>query len=333
MTPRASKHPLPAIPAAADDDLPEGWTQTKLRDLAAAIKGKKPAELLPERFEGAVPYIDIKAFETGEFREYAAPESARMAQKGDILIVWDGARSGLVGKMPDKGAVGSTLAVMQPYAGNKDYLALFLRASFQQINTNVRGTGIPHVDPEILWDLDVPLPPLAEQKRIVAKVEELLSRVNAAREFLAKVPAILKRFRQSVLAAACSGRLTAEWREENPTEDAANLIEEVRQKRPVRFRDATVRDDLDLPEIPDKWRWTNLRFLFSPNEAFCYGVVQPGTDDQDGVFLVRAGDFSNGRVALDSLRRISQRVHDQYRRSELVSPSGMVETPRLAGGD
>jgi len=56
--------------------------------------------------------------------------------------------------------------------------------------------------------------PSPEQQRIVAKVEALLARVNAARERLAKAPAILKRFRQSVLAAACSGQLTADWRED-----------------------------------------------------------------------------------------------------------------------
>src|SRR5262249_7787050 len=57
-----------------------------------------------------------------------------------------------------------------------------------------------------------PIPPLTEQAHIVARIESLLARVNAARERLAKAPAILKRFRQSGLAAACSGRLTAAWR-------------------------------------------------------------------------------------------------------------------------
>lgn len=69
--------------------------------------------------------------------------------------------------------------------------------------------------------LIVPIPPLNEQRRIVAKLEELLARVEASQQRLAKIPVILKRFRQSVLAAACSGRLTADWREENiPSENA-----------------------------------------------------------------------------------------------------------------
>ena len=59
------------------------------------------------------------------------------------------------------------------------------------------------------------VPPLPEQRRIVTHVEALLTRVQAARERLAKAPARLKRFRQSVLAAACSGQLTADWRETN----------------------------------------------------------------------------------------------------------------------
>ncbi len=74
------------------------------------------------------------------------------------------------------------------------------------------SSAIPGLNRDDIYRQLLLLPPLAEQKRVVAKVEELLARVNAAREHLAKVPAILKRFRQSVLAAACSGRLTEEWR-------------------------------------------------------------------------------------------------------------------------
>ncbi|MFH0985278.1 MAG: restriction endonuclease subunit S [Candidatus Omnitrophota bacterium] len=64
--------------------------------------------------------------------------------------------------------------------------------------------------------IDVPVPSLNEQHRIVAKLEKLLTRVETCKERLEKIPALLKRFRQSVLAVACSGRLTADWREGNP---------------------------------------------------------------------------------------------------------------------
>jgi type I restriction enzyme S subunit len=65
-----------------------------------------------------------------------------------------------------------------------------------------------------IYEVEVPIPPLNEQRRIVAKLESLLGKVDACQERLEKIPVILKRFRQSILAAACSGRLTADWREQ-----------------------------------------------------------------------------------------------------------------------
>ena len=89
-------------------------------------------------------------------------------------------------------------------------------------------------DLKALQRLPVPLP-LAEQKRIVAKIEELLARVNATRERLAKVPVILKRFRQAVLAAACSGRLTEDWQEQRlvASDSAQDLLASISSKRRV----------------------------------------------------------------------------------------------------
>jgi type I restriction enzyme S subunit len=72
---------------------------------------------------------------------------------------------------------------------------------------------------EELLDLEIVRPPLNEQRRIVAKLEKLLSRVDTAKDRLAKIPLILKRFRQSVLAAAYSGRLSERWRIRNDRSD------------------------------------------------------------------------------------------------------------------
>jgi type I restriction enzyme S subunit len=81
----------------------------------------------------------------------------------------------------------------------------------------------------------VVLPPLNEQHRIVDKLEKLLTRVNNCKDRLDKIPGLLKRFRQSVLAAACSGRLTADWREKNPdvepTMELLKMISEEKAKK------------------------------------------------------------------------------------------------------
>ena len=74
------------------------------------------------------------------------------------------------------------------------------------------GTTRKRITRKKLESLPVPVPPLAEQKQIAAKVDELLAQVDSIKARLDAIPAILKRFRQSVLAAAVSGRLTEDWR-------------------------------------------------------------------------------------------------------------------------
>jgi type I restriction enzyme S subunit len=88
------------------------------------------------------------------------------------------------------------------------------------------GSAVPRLNLEDVRKLRVPLAPLNEQRRIVAKLEKLFSHVDTAQARLATIPRILKRFRQSVLAAACSGRLTTDWREKNAVniEEWSNII-------------------------------------------------------------------------------------------------------------
>jgi type I restriction enzyme S subunit len=90
--------------------------------------------------------------------------------------------------------------------------------------------------------IQVPLIPLAEQCRIVAKLETLLGKVNDCQQRLAKIPVLLKRFRQAVLAAACSGELTVDWRSEH-SEDRLSRQEEKTQEVVS-----------GLFEIPDSWQ-------------------------------------------------------------------------------
>ncbi|MRS02680.1 hypothetical protein EG832_05575, partial [bacterium] len=157
------------------------------------------------------PYINIEAFEKGVLSQFTDGEGATISNATDVLIVWDGARCGLVGK-GITGAVGSTLARL--FSSGVDYLYLyyFLQSMFTFINSKPRGVGIPHVDPGIFWNIDFPLAPLPEQHRIVAKIEELLTQLDAAESALKRTKANLERYRRSVLQAAVTGELTKEWR-------------------------------------------------------------------------------------------------------------------------
>jgi len=179
----------------------------------------------------------------------------------------------------------------------------------------------------------------------VAKVEEVLGRVTAARKRLASVSMILKRFRQAVLASACSGRLTEAWRSGQQGLDCGdNLARRIGQHRRERYVGACCeaklaghrkpreydnvqprpRVDFPLFELPEEWIWVDLRFVMDEQQPFCYGVVQPGEDRPSGVPLIRAGDLQGGTVDLSFLRRIPVEIDAQYSRSRVAGGELLV---------
>src|SRR5204863_4360907 len=108
----------------------------------------------------------------------------------------------------------------------------FLKTVERQLLEKGKGMGVLNVSAGDIESLPFNLAPLGEQRRIVAKLEKLLGKVDACQQRLAKITVLLKRFRQSVLAAACSGRLTADWRKENPlVETAEVLLARIKEKR------------------------------------------------------------------------------------------------------
>lgn len=182
-------------------ELPKNWLEVSLQDVTKNVKGKKPKIQSEIEFEGSIPYMDIKALEYNEIRQFADVESSKIFEEGDVAMVWDGARSGWVSKT-NFGAIGSTLVAFKPIKIKSNYLFYYLLEKYPYINSNARGVGIPHVDPTVLWNLGFPLPPLAEQNRIVAKLDSLFAQLESIKTSIAKIPVLLKNFRQQVLTQA-----------------------------------------------------------------------------------------------------------------------------------
>ena len=214
-------------------------------------KGKLPkylSDVEDERFN--FPYVDIKAFEKGNIQRYTDGDRCLICENGELLIVWDGARCGLVGKAI-QGAVGSTLAVIKPKESlHKNYLFYFLKSKFNTFNTIVKGIGIPHLNPQIIQNSELIIPNLEIQHRIVAKLEELFSQLDIALSELKKAKQLIKTYKQSVLSSAFTGKLTI---------DNSQL---------------TINEETGLPE---GWKWVKLQNVcskiqdgshFSPQEQF-----------------------------------------------------------------
>ena len=190
-------------------NIPDNWKYINLSEVFLFDKGKKPKKLESKKFKGSVPYLDIKAIETSKIDRWADSQSARLTTNEEIVIVWDGARSGWAG-VSKNGALGSTLVSVKPVLVNQCYLYYFLRSKFEFINDNAKGVGIPHVDPEILLNLKFPLAPLEEQGKIVEKIDYIFEKLTEIEKSLGKIFQFSIDLKISVLDLAATGELTAD---------------------------------------------------------------------------------------------------------------------------
>ena len=181
------------------------WETVKLGEFATHEKGKKPKNQKTEQDEVfKFPYINIEAFEKGVIETYTDGEKCRFCFEDDFLMVWDGSRSGLVGKGMN-GALGSTLVRINLSGIENNYAYHFLTSKYQEINTRAKGSGTPHVDPYLLWNYDFSICSLPEQRAIVAKIEDLFSDLDKGIADLNKAQDQLKVYRQAVLKKAFEG--------------------------------------------------------------------------------------------------------------------------------
>lgn len=171
----------------------------KLSEIARSTKGKKPKSVSKEKTDGfEIPYVDIKAFEKGIVDNYTDGENCTFCKPDDVLIVWDGARCGFVGRGVE-GAIGSTLAKISSDKYTNDFLFYFLQSKYKVLNSNPRGVGIPHIESNLLWNFEIPDVDKTTQRAIVSRIETLFAELDKAVQHLRTAQQQLKTYRQAVL--------------------------------------------------------------------------------------------------------------------------------------
>ena len=216
-------------------ELPEGWAMTKLEMLATDVSygytaSSTDAAVGPKMLritdiqDNAVNWTDVP---------YCLIEEEKKAKyllrKNDLVFARTGATVGksfLIKNEPPEAVYASYLIRVRTASDSLISLLSYFFNSQQywtQITEFSAGIGQPNVNGTKLKDLDIPLPPLAEQKVIAEKLDTLLAQVETTKTHLERIPEILKTFRQSILAAAVSGKLTEEWRGESSLDEVTNL--------------------------------------------------------------------------------------------------------------
>jgi type I restriction enzyme S subunit len=225
-------------------DLPVGWALTPLENCGEWGSGGTPTRTNPLYYQnGTIPWLIIGDLNDGIVTKAATHitqaglenSSAKLLPVDTLLV----AMYGSIGKLGITGiecATNQAIAYCKP---NTDvallkYLFYALMNSKDALLAQGQGGAQQNINQGILKAYNIPLAPLDEQKRIAEKLDTLLTRVDSCERHLERVPQILKRFRQSVLAAATSGRLTEDWREKQGRDlsdwtetTVGNLIEDI----------------------------------------------------------------------------------------------------------
>ena len=196
--------------------LPSSWSKAHLGDLSVFEMGQAPPATFCN-FEG-VGTTFVKAGEFGKtypiVREWTT-KPLKFAFKGDILICVVGATAGKLNLGIDC-AIGRSVAAIRPLIPEMQRIIYSqLRLDINRLRGDATGSAQGVISKQMLSDIEINVPPLREQRRIADKLDTTLARVDALNDRLARITTLLKRFRQSVLAAATSGRLTEDWRNKN----------------------------------------------------------------------------------------------------------------------
>lgn len=211
-------------------ELPKGWVETTIGEVADSRSGVGFPKSIQGRTEGRYPFIKVGDLSRSVLRgdttittaEYSVDEhdldclKASPIPEGSVLFAKIGEgislnRRALTGR---EALADNNVMALVPSATVPAFLLRFMQTI--DLYPLASATTVPSIRKSDIDAILIALPPIQEQRRIVAKLDELLARSRRAKEELAAIPALLERYRQSVLAAAFRGDLTADWREKNP---------------------------------------------------------------------------------------------------------------------
>lgn len=286
--------------------LPIGWMEIALGEVGAWTGGGTPAKSEPAFWnEGVVPWVSPKDMKSNRIREaedkitHAAisGSAAKLIPPGAVLMV---TRSGIlahtfpVAVTDVEVTINQDLKAVSAYSFCiPEFLFWFLRSrNFEILRDCAKdGTTVASIETDRLKNFRLPLAPLAEQRRIVSRIDELFSRIDAGERAIVEARAGLKRYRKAVLKAAVTGALTEDWRVANPSkETGADLLVSIldarrtawlkteteklkaKSKSPpksaadeekllAKYAPAKTIEEQELPEVPTGWVWATLAQL------------------------------------------------------------------------
>lgn len=236
---------MEAVPVEGPWGLPEGWRWEPLgRYSADRSESINPARWPDQLFElYSVPSFDSRRPEVIAGKEIGS--SKQTVQPGDVLLCKINPRinrAWVVGPATSHEQIASTEWIRFPRATDvvpeflRHYFSMEALRSYLAMNASGVGGSLMRVKAATLASYPVPVPPLETQRRIVARIDELFSELDDGEAALGRARADLETYRKSLLKAAVTGELTADWRAANPpAETGEQLLQRILTDRKARW--------------------------------------------------------------------------------------------------
>jgi len=305
-------------------DLPLGWARAQLGDIVT-VRGEK---IRPDRSNG-LPFIgmddvlpgSLKVNSHGWFREMRS--TANAVERGDILYGRLRPYLNKVAIADIRAAASAEFIVLIARAGiDARYVQFALHAKhFVNFATQDTSGDRPRIDFDKISKFEIPVPPTAEQRRIVARIDELLAEIDEGEAALGRARQALDTWRRALLKAAVTGEITRDWREANrPTETGADLLARIRAERGASCRDrsrgrrGTAVEPVDisvLRRLPEGWVWARLHELGDVTGGLTKNPDRGGFPNK--LPYLRVANVQMGRLDLTEVTQIGIRSAEKSR--------------------
>ena len=323
--------------------IPESWEWVRLGSIGDWGSGATPSRSIPEYYGGDIPWLKTGDLNDGYIE--CIPEnisrlalektSVRLNPTGSVLIAMYGATIGKVGILTFPATTNQACCACLPIEIYNEYLFYFLMS--QKVSFVKRGEGgaQPNISKEKIIATLMPLPPLAEQYRIVAKIKGVLPFVeqygeacSAANSLNAAFPDLLKK---SILQEAVQGKLVPQ---DSSDEPASVLLERIRAEKQRLIAEGKIKKDKhesvifrrdnshyekldgierciddEIPfDIPNNWVWTRLRSIASVLGGKRIPAGRHLTTENTGYVYIRVSDMKNGWVSTENLQYVPEDI-------------------------
>ena len=330
-------------------EIPDSWEWVRLGFIGNWGSGATPSRTNKEYYDGNIPWLKTGDLNDGiitdipeKITELALEKtSVRLNPVGSVLIAMYGATIGKLGILNIPATTNQACCACLPILVNNNYLFYFLMSHKESFTKKAEGGAQPNISKEKIISTLFPLPPLAEQKRIVAKIEELLPFIEKYEQAETKLTALNKSFpemlKKSILQEAVQGKLVPQ----NPDDEPASILLEriraekqelikqgkikkskhesiivTRDKIPYEIIDGKERCIADeVPfEIPESWCWCRLGTIASVLGGKRIPAGRKLSLEKTEHVYIRVSDMKDDTVSLDNLQYVPNDIYSSISR-------------------